>query len=56
MHTQIANGVGYAAQNLYYFLFCDWKTAWALLYQPIDDYQGEEIDQIIEVRKYLANP
>ena len=49
---QIVNGEGYKDFNLFYFLFCDWKTSWALLYQPINDEQRKKIDEIVEVRIY----
>ena len=48
--NQITSGGGYSAFNLYYFLFCDWKTAWTLLYMPVDDQMRKIIDEIIKVR------
>ena len=39
--------------NYFYFLFCDWRTSWSLLYRPIDENEGIKIDEIIEVLKYV---
>jgi serine/threonine protein kinase len=34
------------------YLFCDWKTIWSLKYRPIGENQRQEIDKIVQVRKY----
>jgi len=39
--------------NYFYFLFCDWKTSWSLLYRPIDGNEIKIIDKIIQVLKYV---
>ena len=31
------------------FLCCEWKTAWTLLYKPIDEKERIEIDKIVKV-------
>ena len=36
-------------ENYFYFLFCDWKTSWSLLYRPIDEKEREIIDKITQV-------
>ena len=50
---QFTNGNGYRVRNLFYFLFCDWKTGWTLLYAPIGENERKEIDEIIKVNKSL---
>ncbi|CBY15528.1 unnamed protein product [Oikopleura dioica] len=35
-------------ENYFYFLFCDWKTSWSLLYRPIDENDIKKIDKIIQ--------
>ncbi|CBY13806.1 unnamed protein product [Oikopleura dioica] len=35
-------------KNYFYFLFCDWKTSWSLLYRPIDEKERIKIDELIE--------
>ena len=40
-------------ENYFYFLFCDWKTSWSLLYRPIDENEIKMIDKIIQVFKYV---
>ena len=52
--NQIANGSGYFGENIWFFLLCDWKTAWTLLYQPIDEDERKEIDEIMKVRFYFS--
>ena len=47
--AQFTAGDGYRVLNLFYFLFCDWKTAWTLLYKPIDEEERKIIDKIVEV-------
>ncbi|CBY14413.1 unnamed protein product [Oikopleura dioica] len=49
--AQFTFGNGYEADNLYYFLFCDWKSSWNLLYKPIDENERKEIDKIVQVLK-----
>ena len=49
---QLTAGQGYGHDNLWYFLFCDWKTAWTLLYKPIEDQERIEIDLIVEVSHF----
>ncbi|CBY36763.1 unnamed protein product [Oikopleura dioica] len=39
----------YGTGNSYfYFLFCDWKTSWSLLYRPIDEKERIKIDEKIQ--------
>ncbi|CBY19293.1 unnamed protein product [Oikopleura dioica] len=35
-------------ENYFFFLFCDWKTSWSLLYRPIDEKERKIIDKIIQ--------
>ncbi|CBY15530.1 unnamed protein product [Oikopleura dioica] len=35
-------------ENYFYFLFCDWKTSWSLLYRPIDEKERKIIHKRIE--------
>jgi len=51
IQAQLTVGAGYKVINLYYFLFCDWKSSWNLLYKPIDEKEKNEIDKIVEVCK-----
>ncbi|CBY40201.1 unnamed protein product [Oikopleura dioica] len=53
-HFQLTGYYGGEA-NYFYFLFCDWKTSWSLLYRPIDENEREKIDEIIEVGKLSEN-
>ena len=46
---QFTVGDGYQVNNLWYFLFCDWKSSWTLLYKPIDENERKEIDEIVKV-------
>ena len=46
---QITAGLGYHTRNVFYFLFCDWQTAWRLLYKPIDVEEKKEIYEILKV-------
>ena len=48
---QFTFGAAYRIINLFYFLFCDWKSSWTLLYKPIDEKERKEIDKIVEVGK-----
>ena len=50
---QFTDGYGYHVLNLFYFLFCDWKTGWTLLYAPIGVNERKEIDEIIKVSQSL---
>ena len=52
IQEQLTSGIGYRHANLWYFLFCDWKTAWTLLYKPIEDQERTEIDTIVEVSHF----
>ncbi|CBY34845.1 unnamed protein product, partial [Oikopleura dioica] len=45
---QFTFGNGYRIINLFYFLFCDWKSSWTLLYKPIDEKERKEIDKIVQ--------
>ncbi|CBY34125.1 unnamed protein product [Oikopleura dioica] len=45
---QFTLGDGYNVVNLWYFLFCDWKSSWNLLYKPIDEKEKKEIDKIVQ--------
>jgi len=49
--AQFTLGDGYEVQNIFYFLFCDWKSSWNLLYKPIDEKEKKEIDKIVQVDK-----
>jgi hypothetical protein len=40
----------YQSDNLFYFLFCNWKTAATLLYKPIDENVRKMIDEILKVK------
>ena len=42
------------SNNFGVFLCCDWKTAWTLLYKPIDEDERMEIDKIVEVSVILV--
>ncbi|CBY33385.1 unnamed protein product [Oikopleura dioica] len=46
--AQFTFGDGYKVINLFYFLFCDWKSSWTLLYKAIDEKEKKEIDKIVE--------
>ncbi|CBY15893.1 unnamed protein product, partial [Oikopleura dioica] len=46
--NQFTFGDGYEVNNLDYFLFCDWKSSWNLLYKAIDEKEKKEIDKIVE--------
>ncbi|CBY12806.1 unnamed protein product [Oikopleura dioica] len=46
--AQITIGDGYKTINLFYFLFCDWKSSWNLLYKPIDEKERKKIDKIVK--------
>ena len=48
---QLGGGLGSGRHNYLYFLFCDWKTSWNLLFRPIDEKEEKEIDEIVKVRK-----
>jgi len=50
---QFLAGDGYKVNNIWYFLFCDWKTGWTLLYKPIVENEGKEVDEIIKVNEFL---
>ena len=50
---QFTFGRGYEVNNLFYFLLCDWKTSWTLLYKAIDENERKKFDEIVKVRKYL---
>ena len=43
--SQFTFGRGYGVPNLFYFLFCDWKTGWTLLYKPINENEKKEINK-----------
>ncbi|CBY34846.1 unnamed protein product [Oikopleura dioica] len=45
---QFTFGGGYKVNNIFYFLFCDWKSSWTLLYKPINEKERKEIDKIVE--------
>ena len=51
VQKQFSVGVGYDIKNHWYFLLCDWKTSWNLLYRPIDENERKLIDQIVKVNK-----
>ncbi|CBY25166.1 unnamed protein product [Oikopleura dioica] len=50
--NQLTGNYGNEA-NYFYFLFCDWKTSWSLLYRPIDEKERKNIDKKIQVLKYV---
>jgi hypothetical protein len=37
--------------NFWYFMICDWKTSWSLLYKPIVEDERKKIDKILKVSK-----
>ena len=47
-------GLGFAKNDYFLYLFCDWKTIWSLNYRPIDEQEKKEIDKIILVLKLLS--
>jgi len=47
-HYQLTQNAGYE-HNYFYFLMCDWKTGWSLLYRPIDETEREKINREIKV-------
>ena len=47
--AQLTTGGGYSVENIWFFLFCDWRTAWTLLFKPIDKKERKEIDKIVKV-------
>jgi hypothetical protein len=49
---QFTLGNGYRVDNLDYFLFCDWKSSWTLLYKPIDENERKIIDEIVKVNQF----
>jgi hypothetical protein len=49
---QFTFGDGYRVENLWYFLFCDWKSSWTLLYAPIDEKERKIIDEIVKVNEF----
>ena len=50
--NQFAFGRGYGVNNSWYFLFCDWKSSWTLLYKPIDENERKIIDEIVKVNEF----
>jgi hypothetical protein len=40
---------GYHTTNLFFFLFCDWQTAWSLLYNPFLVNGRVTIDDVLKV-------
>ena len=50
--AQFTFGDGYGVNNLFYFLFCDWKSSWTLLYKPIDENERKLIDEIVKVNEF----
>jgi hypothetical protein len=51
--AQFTVGLGYEVTNLFFFLFCDWKSSWTLLYKPIDEKERKIIDEIVKVNESL---
>ena len=49
---QFTIGGGYKVNNLWYFMFCDWKSSWTLLYAPIGEKEKKIIDEIVKVKKF----
>ena len=47
---QFTDGFGYGVCNIFYFLFCNWNTAWTLLYKPINEEERKTIDEIVKVK------
>jgi hypothetical protein len=50
--AQFTVGCGYQVDNLYYFLLCDWKSSWTLLYAPIGEKERKIIDEIVKVKEF----
>ena len=50
---QFTFGNGYWVNNLFFFLFCYWKSSWTLLYKPIDENERKIIDRIVKVNQFL---
>ena len=46
---QIIGNQGYSVDNIIRFIFCEWKTAWSLLFDPIDEDEKALLDEILEV-------
>ncbi|CBY30392.1 unnamed protein product [Oikopleura dioica] len=46
--SQITKGNSFKGFNLYYFLICNWKTSWTLLYKPIGEEERKKIDKIVK--------
>ena len=44
---------GYEVNNFWFFLFCDWKLFWTLLYAPIDEKERKKIDEIVKVNEFF---
>jgi len=51
---QFTFGNGYRVMNFMYFLLCNWRTSWTLLYKPIDEKERKEIDKIVDVSVLFA--
>jgi hypothetical protein len=50
--AQFTFGDGYRVDNIWYFLFCDWKSSWTLLYKPIGEKEQKIIDEIVKVNQF----
>ncbi|CBY11116.1 unnamed protein product [Oikopleura dioica] len=46
--AQFTFGNSYEVHNLWYFLICDWRTSWTLLYKTIDEKERNDIDEVVE--------
>ena len=40
---------GKFVQAVAYFFVCEWKTAWTLLYKPINEDERDRINEIMKV-------
>ncbi|CBY37225.1 unnamed protein product [Oikopleura dioica] len=46
--TLSAGTPGFTGNEYFTFLFCEWKTAWTLMYLPINEKQRKYIDTIVK--------
>ena len=45
---QLTGGHGDMSSNIFVFLFCAWKTAWTLLYRPVDEMEYQELENMVK--------
>ncbi|CBY31701.1 unnamed protein product [Oikopleura dioica] len=48
---QLTGNYGYSS-NYFHFLMCDWKTAWSLLYRPIDETERKKIIENCDIQEF----